>query len=1454
MSAAQERPPWLVSVRRSRDENPVGAGMLVTPRHILTCAHVVRTGTALGVPEEPVFVQFQYAPEHEPVPATVVPGGWHPASGADTGDVAVLELGAPAPAQAAPAPLRTTDPGTWDHRFRAYGYPREHPRQGVPVRGEIIGHAGGEWLQVEASPQTGWGLEQGFSGSPVWDMNSQGVIGMLVARDSVTKIDRRTAYAIKVETLVRYWPELAPYVRDATTQELRARLESLLWIPLTEGGEIPRVDQVDPHDIGVSRSKYSDRPDGAPYVPRHPQDDLLDAAVAGSRFVLLAGRSKAGKSRTLFEALRRTLPGARLIVPRPDSPDRRVLDDLSRLHLPTGQDRAVLWLDDLHHFLQPGGVDLQILDRLARRQPAVTVVATIPAKQRAALTGMENDVGRIARTVLGKARAIELPPLLTPEDAVVAREFYPTEDFASRGIGELMVAAPGLEQRFNDGAESCPEGWAVVKATTDWHRMGMIGPLPAAVLRDLFDSYLTEHHPQLDADEDRYRSGLAWAREPVAGGIALVRQVRGPDGDSGYAGFPYMSEYLDTRADDPSARVPRFAWEYLSGPRPSSELLAIAYTALVREESDIAEQMLLRISRTPGDQDSSAWASLMLGEIRLYQGDFGAAVTLLDDAASSGAESVVPLAQVELAGALMVTGDRARARGLLENAMNSKDPQASQMSQVALAGLLVAQGESERAQQLLEAVMESGDAEVAPLAKAQLGRMLTEGDPSGTRTGRKPGAERGKPGTGAGAARGGPVEPLEQPWTLSRAVGESITGQITALARANLGGLLANQGNLDRAEELLRSVVESGQFHAAPLAQVSLGELLILRGLYDDAREMLEAVLRTGHPLVTPVAQVTLAIVLLEQEETARGLALLREVALSDHPDQAPRAACVLGEWFGVQEDADAAGEWLGRAVSSGHPDWSIAAQVDLAVLLLADDEEGTARARELLAEAAGCGHPEQSPRAADFLGDLLARDGHIEAAENAYRIAIDSGHRLWSLLARIDLALLLADDEEGTARARELLAEAAGCGHPEQSPRAADFLGDLLARDGHIEAAENAYRIAIDSGHQEWSLVARIDLAVMLAGEGSFARAESLLRVVADSDNLAAATWASALLGLVLVYSGERAAGLAYLRTAGDADSAPASQLARFHLAKCLVEDGDESGAEELLQVVIQDEQSDVTAVAQAYLGVLRLRRGDAEAAEELLVGAEASGDSEAIAVAYLGRGEHLLEVGEVQVAGDLLEAALAAGDAETAPRAAALLGVVRRSTNDLEEARQLLTDALAADDPTIEPMARRYLGSTLFRLGLLTEAEEALLPLALSDDIQHRPRALLVLGQVLATAGRTEDAYPWFEQAIASGDQETEADARYDFAELLMRAGLRERAAAVLAPLGADEETAAGTPDSATPVAPRPQGPAPHPLPAAVLTLLGDVAGAEGDPAEARYWYDLAARAAATSRAGPR
>ncbi|MEV0695112.1 serine protease [Streptomyces sp. NPDC050388] len=135
------------------------------PRHVLTCAHVIGRGEE--APAGPVYVRFQHVRHVEALRATVLPDGWHPVTEARTGDVAVLELAGDPPPGARPAPLCTTEAGIWHHRFRAYGYPKEHARAGIGVRGEIVDHAGDEWLLLE--PRAGWAPEPGFSGAPVYE-------------------------------------------------------------------------------------------------------------------------------------------------------------------------------------------------------------------------------------------------------------------------------------------------------------------------------------------------------------------------------------------------------------------------------------------------------------------------------------------------------------------------------------------------------------------------------------------------------------------------------------------------------------------------------------------------------------------------------------------------------------------------------------------------------------------------------------------------------------------------------------------------------------------------------------------------------------------------------------------------------------------------------------------------------------------------------------------------------------------------------------------------------------------------------------------------------------------------------------------------------------------------------------------------------------------------------------
>ncbi|MQY14941.1 hypothetical protein SRB5_51170 [Streptomyces sp. RB5] len=1466
MTAERERPPWLVRVHRASGGGPPdGAGLLCGPRHILTCAHVV--SPAGRMPEGPVWIRFQNVDHDELLPATVVPEGWHPVSrggsphSTATADVAVLELAADPPPGAGPAPLVRTSAGVWHHHFHSYGFPAKSGG-GRPVSGTVVGPIGAQWLHLEATE--GWTPEPGFSGAPVWDDQNDGVIGMLTAREKPgSAAANRATYAIRTEALAGYWPPLKPLVREPPPDERQAALQSRLALPLTADGNLPPVRDVDPYQIGVSPSAYSQpRPDGRrpdAYVPRRATDEELDAALdaaadaaSDSPLVLLTGPSKAGKSRTLFELLLRRMPDARLLVP---AADRSAPGDLSRLQLPPGPEPVVLWLDELEHYVGPGGLDLPALRRFTQGRPRVVVVASITSLQYRQLHARPDEQGRMARGLLRLARRVELPQQLDAEDLADADRHYPRESFTTRGIGQVLVAAPELEQRLASGFEECPAGWAVTRAAADRRRMGLGGAVPEAELFRIFAAYVRHFHPSLDADETAFRAGLAWARDPVVAQVALLyaEQPAGDDGERAYAVFPYIPDYLDGRSRDPDAAVPAFAWRLTVGddtPRsasaPGADLLTVAITAMARDEQDAAIRALRRLLDGAGTPYDRAWAAVLLGELHLGRNEFAEGIGCLERALEYGVPEVEPLAQVELAGALMV-GDRERAGELLASAMECGDRQVALLAKQGYASLLVLRGEHERALAVLEEVLNAGDDEVVALARWRIGDMLAGEGGGGVLRGSQP-LQGTAPGSG-NPGRTGLLRPRDSgdtlagnsQWALPRRVDASMATPVTQLAKTTYSAVLVNQGKLEDAEAMLRQVIAEGHPLAAPLAGASLGDLLWQLDREDEARRLLEEAVAGGHPLVAPLARTTLGALLLDVPgEAERGAGLLRGVAGSGHPDQAPRAAFVLGTWHANSGEPERAGHRLRAATGSGHPDWGPAAELVLAGLALQNDE--VERGERMLGDLGRAGHREIGPAAYDLLGDLLAELERYDEAETAYRQAIATGHDNWATVARIDLALMLAGhtdpgESEGVGTVLVLLGDAERSGHPEMSPRAALLQGQLLAELGRRAEAESAFRRAVGTGHENWAHEARIDLALLLAGASNPARpwtldtSARLLQEATAAPDEAQAAWATTLLGRVRLAQGEQAEGLGLLREAAGRNQGTVSAAARYFVAKELLDNGTADGrkeAEALLERLVRDESPEsasVTDVARATLGVLRLRQGEHEAANELLTAAEESGNTEAMAEVYTGRGEYLLDIGEADDAAELLEAALALEDADTAPRATLFLGMAYLALQRREDARTRLTQALELGGPGVESPARRYLGTVLAQLERPAEAEEVLLPLASAEGDPERPRALLMLARLAHDNDRPGVAAERFEMAITCGDPATEAEALEDYRRFLRETGRWDRLAEIQSPT------------AAAPALPEPVRPSA--LPALTLALLGTVAGAQRQEREARYWY---------------
>ncbi|MEU8683479.1 serine protease [Streptomyces sp. NPDC048611] len=192
-------------------DEPVGAGFLAGPRHLVSAAHVV--AGVLGVsgdepPPEGASVSLDFpllAPGRRQLADIVA---WRPPVPEHGMDVVGLRLREAPPADARPLVLSRRH-GELDGSLVMVGFPRGlelgtwvHGRQGGPV-------ATG-WVEIESDPARQAMLAPGFSGAPVWSTDADAAVGMVGYR--VTGAGTKIGYMLPVDMLLEAWPELAEVI------------------------------------------------------------------------------------------------------------------------------------------------------------------------------------------------------------------------------------------------------------------------------------------------------------------------------------------------------------------------------------------------------------------------------------------------------------------------------------------------------------------------------------------------------------------------------------------------------------------------------------------------------------------------------------------------------------------------------------------------------------------------------------------------------------------------------------------------------------------------------------------------------------------------------------------------------------------------------------------------------------------------------------------------------------------------------------------------------------------------------------------------------------------------------------------------------------------------------------------------------------------------------------------
>ena len=405
----------------------------------------------------------------------------------------------------------------------------------------------------------------------------------------------------------------------------RALRRLLVHHPLRRASEICRQ-----REVGIDESPIADRhgKDGQwpPYVARDI-DDELDRVLRESPFVVLTGASKEGKSRTLFEAVRRMAEDPYVAVLRPGQP----LEELLELSPDWPRDGPVIvWLDKID--LQVGGGGLTSLAHTDAEAAGLKLVGTIesdrlneilnPAQQDGERAELVDELRDAAET-LRWADRVELP-VANPRELERAQKEYRGEAF-ERGIGQYFAGAAKL-QAWYAGAPRAHS--AVARAVVDWQRTGSSQRITRATLERLAMEYLEGADPERSIEP-----GIEWATTTLPSEHILVR-VDPVDTPPRYWTPDHIVEFVDHRE---GRDVTSAAWVLATEEASGRDALAIGLRAADKGALEHAKRALEK-ARTELKHSGSMWrtATVRLAGVMRRLDDDDAAVALYEQAIAAG--------------------------------------------------------------------------------------------------------------------------------------------------------------------------------------------------------------------------------------------------------------------------------------------------------------------------------------------------------------------------------------------------------------------------------------------------------------------------------------------------------------------------------------------------------------------------------------------------------------------------------------------------------------------------------------------------------------------------------------------------------------------------------------------------------------------------------------------------
>jgi hypothetical protein len=265
------RDQFLVQISATGGGGPVGFGVLVGDREVVTCAHVVNSALGRDVlgQERPTsndkvnlsFPLLSRNNAYTHLDATVA--AWAPPHPRlDNGeDVAGLKLSnGNLPVEARPATLRNVLPV--QEKAALFGYPHNPPGRtgGGWADVALRGVTGRGYLQVDSLSDSAIRVQPGFSGTPiiVRRQDRDIVTGIL---DVSSKVASRDAYGLSLTMLANVWPEVMPLAVQAergsnANREFVIWLEKLLRTALKSGRGMYLSPHIPARRIAVASSIF----------------------------------------------------------------------------------------------------------------------------------------------------------------------------------------------------------------------------------------------------------------------------------------------------------------------------------------------------------------------------------------------------------------------------------------------------------------------------------------------------------------------------------------------------------------------------------------------------------------------------------------------------------------------------------------------------------------------------------------------------------------------------------------------------------------------------------------------------------------------------------------------------------------------------------------------------------------------------------------------------------------------------------------------------------------------------------------------------------------------------------------------------------------------------------------------------------------------------------------------